>query len=68
MTSCHRVASCNNTEITLWMNAIDKSPVHGSSEEAMFSKIGNHLGNAVTLAFESVFEYSNSTFELFVGR
>lgn len=50
------------------MNAIDKSPVHGSSEEAMFSKIGNHLGNAVTLAFESVFEYSNSMFELFVGR
>lgn len=49
------------------MNAIDVSAIRSSSEEAMFPMVGDHLGN-YTLACESVFLFSNSIFEGFIGE
>ena len=48
------------------MNAVDVSAVHSSSEEAMFSMVGDYLGNYITLACESVFLFSDSIFEGFI--
>ena len=49
------------------MNAVDVSAIHSSSEEATFSMVGDYLGNYITLACESVFLFSNSIFEGYIG-